>query len=224
MFGFPPGVPATQLPYNINVFKSTDGAEVMNLHCLECPGGYLDGRMIVCLGSPTRDGTDGLVGAMPIAAIGSWMLPPCCASANPIATTRHRSSAHSHRTDTRFTSDPPQSRTATRRPRHRAQMYRQHRAVEPRKQRPHLRRSRPPRQTARRHPGPHDALAARPRLARRGPPGPRRRIRRALCAGPTRRRALPSSRSTHARRIRTRRATRHTHLRPARTFGLAANR
>jgi mono/diheme cytochrome c family protein len=64
------------MPYTINVFNTVDGAQVMNLNCLECHGGYFDGKLIVGLGDPTRDFTDGLIGNLPVDLIQSWMLPP----------------------------------------------------------------------------------------------------------------------------------------------------
>lgn len=64
------------LPYNVNVFTTTDGAEVMNLNCLHCHGGYFDGKLVVGLGDPTRDFTDGLIGDIPVDLLQSWMLLP----------------------------------------------------------------------------------------------------------------------------------------------------
>lgn len=65
-----------EMPYGINVFKTTDGAEVMNLNCLHCHGGYFDGKLVVGLGDPTRDFTDGLIGNIPVDLLQSWMLSP----------------------------------------------------------------------------------------------------------------------------------------------------
>lgn len=64
------------MPYSVNVFTTTDGAEVMNLNCLTCHGGMFDGELIVGLGDPTRDFTDGLIGALPLDLVQSWMLSP----------------------------------------------------------------------------------------------------------------------------------------------------
>ncbi len=64
------------LPYSVNVFTTTDGAEVVNLNCLHCHGGYFDGELVVGLGDPTRDFTDGLIGAFPVDLVQSWMLSP----------------------------------------------------------------------------------------------------------------------------------------------------
>ena len=64
------------MPYNINVFTTPDGAEVLNLNCLHCHGGYFDGKLVVGLGDPTRDFTDGLIGNIPVDLLQSWMLLP----------------------------------------------------------------------------------------------------------------------------------------------------
>jgi len=64
------------MPYSVNVFTATDGAEVMNLNCLTCHGGSFDGQLVVGLGDPTRDFTDGLIGAIPVDLLQSWMLSP----------------------------------------------------------------------------------------------------------------------------------------------------
>jgi mono/diheme cytochrome c family protein len=64
------------MPYSLNVFMTRDGAQVMNLNCLECHGGTFDGQLIIGLGDPTRDFTDGLIGNLPVDQIQAWMLPP----------------------------------------------------------------------------------------------------------------------------------------------------
>jgi mono/diheme cytochrome c family protein len=64
------------LPYSVNAFTTADGAEVVNLNCLECHGGFFDGELVVGLGDPTRDFTDGLIGAFPVDLVQSWMLSP----------------------------------------------------------------------------------------------------------------------------------------------------
>jgi mono/diheme cytochrome c family protein len=64
------------LPYSVNVFQTTEGAQVVNLNCLHCHGGYFDGELIVGLGDPTRDFTDGFIGNLPVDQIQAWMLPP----------------------------------------------------------------------------------------------------------------------------------------------------
>jgi mono/diheme cytochrome c family protein len=52
------------MPYNVNVFVTSDGAEVMNLNCLHCHGGSFNGELVVGLGDPTRDFTDGMGGSL----------------------------------------------------------------------------------------------------------------------------------------------------------------
>jgi mono/diheme cytochrome c family protein len=64
------------MPYSVNVFTTTDGAEVMNLNCLHCHGGWFDGELVVGLGDPTRDFTGGLIGGIPLDLVQSWMLSP----------------------------------------------------------------------------------------------------------------------------------------------------
>jgi len=57
------------MPYSVTVFTTTDGAEVMNLNCLHCHGGYFNGELILGLGDPSRDFTDGLIGGIPAGSI-----------------------------------------------------------------------------------------------------------------------------------------------------------
>ena len=64
------------MPYSVNVFTTQDGAEVVNLNCLHCHGGWFDGQLVVGMGDPTRDFTDGLIGNVPVDLIQSWMLSP----------------------------------------------------------------------------------------------------------------------------------------------------
>ncbi len=58
------------MPYSVNVFTTTDGAEVMNFNCLYCHGGTFDGQLVVGLGDATRDFTGGLVGGVPTDVVG----------------------------------------------------------------------------------------------------------------------------------------------------------
>ena len=52
------------MPYSVNVFTATDGAEVMNLNCLYCHGASFDGELVLGLGNPTRDFTGGIGGGI----------------------------------------------------------------------------------------------------------------------------------------------------------------
>jgi mono/diheme cytochrome c family protein len=54
------------LPYWLNSFTTTDGAEVLNRNCLSCHGGSFDGHVVVGLGA-VADYTNGLTGSTPIA-------------------------------------------------------------------------------------------------------------------------------------------------------------
>jgi mono/diheme cytochrome c family protein len=45
------------LPYNLNVFTTPDGVEVINTNCLGCHGGMADGELVIGLGNATADFT-----------------------------------------------------------------------------------------------------------------------------------------------------------------------
>lgn len=46
------------LPYTLNAFTTTDGAEVVNRNCLSCHGGHFDGKLVIGLGNATADFTN----------------------------------------------------------------------------------------------------------------------------------------------------------------------
>lgn len=64
------------MPYSVNVFETTDGAEVINLNCLHCHGGYFNGELVLGLGDATRDFTDGFVGAIPTGTLAGLIDSP----------------------------------------------------------------------------------------------------------------------------------------------------
>jgi mono/diheme cytochrome c family protein len=45
------------LPHMLNAFTSADGVDVVNLNCLQCHGGYMDGELILGLGNAAADFT-----------------------------------------------------------------------------------------------------------------------------------------------------------------------
>jgi len=45
------------LPHMLNAFTSADGVEVVNLNCLQCHGGYMNGELVLGLGNATADFT-----------------------------------------------------------------------------------------------------------------------------------------------------------------------
>jgi len=51
-------------PYNTNVFDTESGVEVTNQNCLHCHGGMFNGELVLGLGDPSLDFTDGLGGEM----------------------------------------------------------------------------------------------------------------------------------------------------------------
>ena len=50
------------MPYALNVFTATDGAEVVNANCLMCHGGSFDGELVIGLGNAAADFTSGIAG------------------------------------------------------------------------------------------------------------------------------------------------------------------
>jgi len=57
------------LPYALNAFTATDGAEVVNINCLICHGGKFDGEVVIGLGNATADFTNGLAGGTQVPPI-----------------------------------------------------------------------------------------------------------------------------------------------------------
>lgn len=56
--------PNADLAYNVNQFTTESGVEVVNINCLNCHGGMFNGELIIGMGDPTLDYTEGLGGAM----------------------------------------------------------------------------------------------------------------------------------------------------------------
>jgi mono/diheme cytochrome c family protein len=50
------------MPYFMNVFTAENGAEVVNANCLLCHGGQFNGELVVGLGNPAADFTEGAGG------------------------------------------------------------------------------------------------------------------------------------------------------------------
>lgn len=50
------------LPYSMNAFTTSDGAQVVNRNCLSCHGGHFNGELVIGLGNPAADFTTQLGG------------------------------------------------------------------------------------------------------------------------------------------------------------------
>ena len=55
----------TDLPYFLNAFSTREGVQVVNANCLTCHGGLFDGQLIIGLGNPAVDFTNGAGGSAP---------------------------------------------------------------------------------------------------------------------------------------------------------------
>jgi mono/diheme cytochrome c family protein len=62
------------LPHTLNVFTTSDGAEVVNQNCLGCHSGKFDAELVIGMGNATADFTAGLSRGMPTTGLPDELL------------------------------------------------------------------------------------------------------------------------------------------------------
>ncbi len=63
-----------ELPHVVNVFTTSDGAEVVNQNCLGCHSGKADGELVIGMGNATADFTGGVTGGVQVGVLPDALL------------------------------------------------------------------------------------------------------------------------------------------------------